>query len=274
MTAIADQFSLKGKVIVVTGGTGVLGESFVKSISSAGGKVAILGRKADVAAARAQEINENGGDALAVVADVLDEESLVKAKNMILEKYGKIDGLVNAAGGNMPGAVVEPYASIFNLDMASLEKVMNLNLFGTIKPTQIFGQEIAKTGKGSIVNISSMSAQRVITKVLGYSIAKSAIDGYTKWFAVELANRYGDQIRMNAIAPGFFLTEQNRNLLTNPDGSFKERGNLVVKQTPFSRFGTPDELEGALIYLLSDASKFVTGTILNVDGGFATFSGV
>lgn len=274
MTAIADQFSLKGKVIVVTGGTGVLGESFVKSISSAGGKVVILGRKADVAAARAQEINENGGDALAVVADVLDEESLVKAKNMILEKYGKIDGLVNAAGGNMSGAVVEPDASIFNLDMASLEKVMNLNLFGTIKPTQIFGQEIAKTGKGSIVNISSMSAQRVITKVLGYSIAKSAIDGYTKWFAVELANRYGDQIRMNAIAPGFFLTEQNRNLLTNPDGSFKERGNLVVKQTPFSRFGTPDELEGALIYLLSDASKFVTGTILNVDGGFATFSGV
>ncbi|MBU0695533.1 MAG: SDR family oxidoreductase [Bacteroidetes bacterium] len=274
MTSIADQFSLKGKVIVVTGGTGILGESFVKSISSAGGKVVILGRKADVAEARAKEINENGGDALAVVADVLDEESLIKAKDLILEKYGKIDGLVNGAGGNMSGAVVEPDASVFNLDMASLEKVMNLNLFGTIKPTQIFGQEIAKTGKGSIVNISSMSAQKVITKVLGYSIAKIAIDGYTKWFAVELANRYGDQIRMNAIAPGFFLTEQNRNLLTNPDGSFKERGQLVVKQTPFNRFGTPDELEGALIYLLSDASKFVTGTIINVDGGFATFSGV
>jgi NAD(P)-dependent dehydrogenase (short-subunit alcohol dehydrogenase family) len=274
MTAIADLFSLKDKVIVVTGGTGVLGKSFVESISSAGGKVVILGRNAEIATVRAQEITENGGDALAVVADVLEEESLIQAKDLIIKKYGKIDGLVNAAGGNMPGAVVEPDASVFNLDITSLEKVMNLNLFGTIKPTQIFGQEIAKTGKGSIVNISSMSAQRVITKVLGYSIAKSAIDGYTKWFSVELANRYGDRIRMNAIAPGFFLTEQNRNLLTNPDGSFKERGNLVVKQTPFSRFGTPDELEGALIYLLSDASKFVTGTIINVDGGFATFSGV
>jgi NAD(P)-dependent dehydrogenase (short-subunit alcohol dehydrogenase family) len=158
--------------------------------------------------------------------------------------------------------------------MDSLKQVVDLNLFGTVIPTQVFGQEIARTGSGSIVNISSMASQKAITKVLGYSMAKSAIDGYTKWFAVELANRYGDKIRMNAIAPGFFLTEQNRNLLTNPDGSFKERGNLVIKQTPFKRFGTADELEGALIWLLSDASKFVTGSIVNVDGGFATFSGV
>lgn len=274
MSAIASQFSLKNKVIVVTGGTGVLGASFVRSIAAAEGKVVILGRKAEVAEARAKEVQLAGGEALAVVADVLDEASLIAAKDLILKTYGKIDGLVNAAGGNMPGAVIEPQASIFDLNMPALEQVLNLNLFGTIKPTQIFGSEIAKTGSGSIVNISSMSAQRVITKVLGYSIAKSAIDGYTKWFAVELANRYGDRIRMNAIAPGFFLTEQNRNLLTNPDGSFKERGNLVIKQTPFKRFGNPDELEGALIYLLSDASKFVSGTIINVDGGFATFSGV
>ena len=267
-------FSLAGKVIVVTGGTGILGASFVKALALAGAKVAILGRNADVAKQRADEINNNSGDALAVVADVLDEKSLVEAKNQILAKYNKIDGLVNGAGGNMPGAVVDPSASVFDLDMDSLNKVMNLNLFGTILPTQVFGQEIAKNGSGSIVNISSMASQRAITKVLGYSLAKSAIDGYTKWFSTELANRYGDKIRMNAIAPGFFLTEQNRELLTNPDGTFKERGNLVIKQTPFKRFGTADELEGALVWLLSDASKFVTGSIINVDGGFSTFSGV
>ncbi len=267
-------FSLANKVIVVTGGTGILGASFVKALALAGAKVAILGRNADVANQRAKEINDNGGDALAVVADVLNEESLVGAKEQILAKYKKIDGLVNGAGGNMPGAVVDPSASVFDLDMDSLNKVMNLNLFGTILPTQVFGQEIAKNGCGSIVNISSMASQRAITKVLGYSLAKSAIDGYTKWFSTELANRYGDKIRMNAIAPGFFLTEQNRDLLTNPDGTFKERGNLVIKQTPFKRFGTADELEGALVWLLSDASKFVTGSIINVDGGFSTFSGV
>jgi NAD(P)-dependent dehydrogenase (short-subunit alcohol dehydrogenase family) len=269
-----ENFSLKGKVIVVTGGTGVLGASFVKAIAQAGGSVVILGRNAEVAQHRADEINTSGGNAFAVVADVLNETALQNAKELILAKYGKIDGLVNAAGGNMPGAVVEPTASVFDLNMDSLKQVVDLNLFGTVIPTQVFGQEIARTGSGSIVNISSMASQKAITKVLGYSMAKSAIDGYTKWFAVELANRYGDKIRMNAIAPGFFLTEQNRNLLTNPDGSFKERGNLVIKQTPFKRFGTADELEGALIWLLSDASKFVTGSIVNVDGGFATFSGV
>ena len=269
-----ENFSLKGKVIVVTGGTGVLGASFVKAIAQAGASVVILGRNAEVAQHRADEINTSGGNAFAVIADVLNETALQNAKELILAKYGKIDGLVNAAGGNMPGAVVEPTASVFDLNMDSLKQVVDLNLFGTVIPTQVFGQEIAKTGSGSIVNISSMASQRAITKVLGYSMAKSAIDGYTKWFAVELANRYGDKIRMNAIAPGFFLTEQNRNLLTNPDGSYKERGNLVIKQTPFKRFGTADELEGALIWLLSDASKFVTGSIVNVDGGFATFSGV
>jgi NAD(P)-dependent dehydrogenase (short-subunit alcohol dehydrogenase family) len=267
-------FTLINKVIVVTGGTGVLGASFVKCIAQAGGIPVILGRNEKVAKERALEITQTGKEALAVVADVLNEESLINAKNIIIQKYGKIDGLVNAAGGNIPGAVVEPSASVFELDIESLTKVMNLNLFGTILPTQVFGKEIANTGAGSIVNISSMASQTVITKVLGYSIAKSAIDGYTKWFAVELANRYGDKIRMNAIAPGFFLTEQNRNLLTNPDGTYKERGNLVIKGTPFNRFGSADELEGALVWLLSDASKFVTGSVVNVDGGFSVFSGV
>lgn len=267
-------FDLSGKAIVVTGGTGVLGASFVKAIARAGASVAILGRNKETAESRAQEINANGGHAIAVVSDVLNEQSLIAAKDQILKAFGKIDGLVNGAGGNMPGAVVDPSASVFSLDMDALTQVMNLNLFGTLLPTQIFGQEIANNGGGSIVNISSMASQRAITKVLGYSLAKSAIDGYTKWFAVELANRYGDKIRMNAIAPGFFLTEQNRTLLTKEDGSYTDRGNLVIKQTPFSRFGTPEELEGALIWLLSDASKFVTGSIVNVDGGFPVFSGV
>ena len=174
----------------------------------------------------------------------------------------------------MPEAVIAPDKDIFQLNITALKDVMNLNLFGTILPTQIFGEAMAKQGKGSIINISSMASQRVITKVLGYSMAKSAIDCYTKWFAVELGKRYGDQIRMNAIAPGFFLTEQNRTLLTNGNGTMTERGNLVIKNTPYNRFGQPEELIGALIWLLSDASQFVTGTVVNVDGGFSVFSGV
>ena len=269
-----ENFSLNGKVIVVTGGTGVLGASFVKSIAFAGGSVVILGRNAEVAQARANEINAAGGDAFAIVADVLDETALQNAKTLILEKYGKIDGLVNAAGGNMPGAVVEPTASVFSLDMDSLKKVVELNLFGTIMPTQVFGEEIAKNGKGSIVNISSVSPKLAITRVLGYSMGKAAIDIYTKWFAVEMANRYGDKIRMNSIMPGFFLTTQNKNLLTNADGSLTDRGNAIIRNTPFKRFGHPDELVGALIWLLSDASKFVTGMDIGVDGGFTVNSGV
>lgn len=266
--------SLKDKVIVVTGGTGILGESFVNCIHAMGGTVVIIGRNSEIANQRAEKINTEGGNALAVVADVMDLESLESAKKVILEKYGHIDGLVNAAGGNMAGAVIEPEDNLFSLDLEAFSKVLNLNLLGTVQATQVFGEEIAKTKSGSIVNISSMTSQRAITKVMGYSIAKAALDSYTKWFAVELSNRYGDKVRMNAIAPGFFITEQNRRLLTLPDQSYTERGKLVIKQTPFKRFGQPDELEGALIWLLSDASKFVTGTVINVDGGFAAFGGV
>jgi NAD(P)-dependent dehydrogenase (short-subunit alcohol dehydrogenase family) len=266
--------SLQGKVIVVTGGTGILGKSFVNCIARMGGKVAILGRNQAVAEQRAAQINSTGGNALAVIADVLDINGLEKAKKVILDEYGHIDGLVNAAGGNMPGAVIDHNQDIFNLDMNAFNQVLNLNLQGSIHATQVFGPEIAKSTHGSIVNISSMTSQRAITKVMGYSIAKAALDAYTRWFAVELANRYGDKIRMNAIAPGFFITEQNRKLLTNEDQSYTERGNLVIRQTPFKRFGEPEELEGALVWLLSDSSKFVTGTVINVDGGFAAFGGV
>jgi len=269
-----NEFSLNDKVIVVTGGTGILGKEFVNGIALAGGIVGVLGRNVKVANERVKAIEDEGGKAIALIADVTNEQQLYDAKKKVLDTYGKIDGLVNAAGGNIAGAVIQANEDIFNLNFEALKEVLNLNLFGSLFPTQIFGEAIKDNGKGSIVNISSMASQKVITKVLGYSIAKSALDAYTRWFAVELGNRFGDKIRMNAIAPGFFLTEQNKTLLTKDDNTKTERGELVIKNTPFKRFGNPEELIGALIWLLSDASKFVTGTVVNVDGGFSIFSGV
>lgn len=269
-----DKFSLEGKVIVVTGGTGILGNSFVNGIVDAGGAVAILGRNKATANERADAINKKGRKALAVVADVLNQDDLVAARDKILKTFGRIDGLVNGAGGNMPQGVLQPDEDIFKMNLDGMKQVMDLNLWGTLWPTQVFGEAIAKTGKGSIVNISSMNSKRAVTKVIGYNMGKAAMDCYNQWFAVELANRYGDTIRMNAIAPGFFLTEQNRSLLTKPEGGYTPRGEAVIRNTPFKRFGHPDELMGALIWLLSDASAFVTGAMICVDGGFSIFSGV
>lgn len=266
--------TLEGKVVIVTGGTGILGGAFVDAIVEAGGAVGILGRKEEVASSRAEAINSKGGKAIALTADVMNEESLVAAKEKTLSHFGKIDGLVNAAGGNMPEGVMQPTDNIFQMNMDGMKKVMDLNLWGTLIPTQVFGEAIAKSGRGSIINISSMNSKRAITKVLGYNMGKAAVDCYTQWFAVELANRYGDKIRMNALAPGFFLTEQNRYLLTKEEGGYTERGEAVIRQTPFKRFGHPDELKGALVWLLSDASQFVTGTMICVDGGFSIFGGV
>lgn len=269
-----NSFSLKGKVVVVTGGTGILGNSFVNAIVEAGGAVGILGRNAEVAESRAAAINAAGGSAIALVADVMNEQQLVRCKDLMLEKYGRIDGLVNAAGGNHPQGLLKPDEDIFEMNLEGMRNVMDLNLWGTIIPTKVFGKSIADTGKGSIINISSMNSKRAITRVLGYNMGKAAVDYYNQWFAVEMANRYGDAIRMNAIAPGFFLTEQNRNMLTNMDGSYTERGGLVIRQTPFKRFGNPDELKGAIVWLLSDASQFVTGAMICIDGGFSVFGGV
>jgi NAD(P)-dependent dehydrogenase (short-subunit alcohol dehydrogenase family) len=266
-------FSLQDKVIVVTGATGVLGHSFINSIAQSGGIVGVLGRNEAVANERVSKIIENGGRAIALIADVTNEDQLAAARDKMIKTYGRIDGLVNGAGGNRPGGIVQPGDDIFKLNMDGMKEVMDLNLMGTLVPTQIFGPSLVES-KGSIVNISSVSAQRTLTRVMGYSLAKAAIDSYTKWFAVELANRYGDAVRMNAIVPGFFLTEQNRTLLTTEDGGYTDRGNTILKQTPFKRFGNADELSGCLIWLLSDASRFVTGTIVNVDGGFNAFSGV
>jgi NAD(P)-dependent dehydrogenase (short-subunit alcohol dehydrogenase family) len=267
-------FSLKGKVIVVTGGTGILGMSFVNAIVDAGGKVAILNTNEEKGAKAVAAIHAKGGEAIAIASSVLDEAKMVIARDKVLETFGHIDGLVNAAGGNVPEGVLKPENDVFDLNIEGMKKALELNLWGTIIPVQIFGPAIAKTGNGSIVNISSVAPKRAITRVLGYSMGKSAIDCYTKWFALEVANRYGDTVRINSIMPGFFLTDQNRALLTNPDGSLTARGNSIISQTPFKRFGHPDELAGALIWLLSDASKFVTGMDIGVDGGFTINSGV
>ena len=275
MSQIPDTlFSLKEKVIIVSGGTGILGGAFVKAIAAAGAKVVIIGRNEKVGDARAAEINNSGGIAIFIATDVLVEAQLINAREKIIASFGRIDGLVNAAGGNIPEGVLPPEKDVFDLNIEGVKNAMGLNLWGTIIPVQIFGPEIAKSGNGSIVNISSVSTQRSVTRVLGYSMGKSAVDCYTKWFALEMANRYGDTLRMNSIMPGFFLTEQNRVLLTLPDGTLTPRGNSIIGQTPFKRFGNPDELTGALIWLLSDASKFVTGSIIGVDGGFTINSGV
>ncbi|GAB3934647.1 SDR family oxidoreductase [Mucilaginibacter myungsuensis] len=269
-----NNFSLAGKVIVVTGGTGILGKAFIDGIVAAGGAVGILGRNAAIAEERAAAINAAGGKAIALIADVLNTEELQAAKAKVEAEFGRLDGLVNAAGGNMPEGVLQPDQDIFSMNIEGMKRTSEVNLWGTIIPTQVFGELIARTGSGSIVNISSMNSKRAITKVLGYNMGKAAVDCYNQWFAVELANRYGDAIRMNALAPGFFLTEQNRNLLTTSDGGYTPRGELVIKQTPFKRFGKPDELIGALVWLLSDASAFVTGSMICVDGGFSIFGGV
>jgi NAD(P)-dependent dehydrogenase (short-subunit alcohol dehydrogenase family) len=266
-------FSLENKVIIVTGATGVLGASFVQGIASMGGKVVLIGRNEEVGNARAAEINAEGKEALFIKADVLSREDLETAKSAILKRFGKIDGIVNAAGGNLPEAVIAPDKDIFDIDIDGLKKAFDLNLFGTLLPVAIFGKEMQEAG-GSIVNISSMAAQSAITRVLGYSMAKAAIDNYTRFMCVETANRYGGKIRVNAIAPGFFITHQNRRLLTNEDGTFTARGEAVIRSTPFKRFGEPEELMGALIWLLSDASAFVSGEVICVDGGFHIFSGV
>lgn len=269
-----NNLSLSGKSIVITGATGIIGASFVNSVFNAGASVGILGRNEKIANERANIIIKKGGKAIPLIADVTNEEQLFKAKIKMINEFGKIDGLVNAAGGNIPEAVVQPDQNIFNLNMSAIQEAMNLNLFGSILPTQIFGEAIKDNGSGSIVNISSVTAHLAVTKVLGYSLGKAAIDCYTKWFAVELAKRFGDKIRMNSIVPGFVLTEQNKTLLTNSDGSLTDRGHLIINKTPFNRFGTAQELEGALIWLLSDESKFVTGSKITVDGGFSVFSGV
>jgi len=274
MSKTKSPFSLEGKVIVITGATGVLGKHFSLAVAEAGAKVVVMGRNKERADVLVEQIKTIGGEAMVVLADAMDERALMEAKNLILASYGTIDGLVNAAGGNIPGATISPEQDLFDTAIEDTRKAVDLNLFGTVIPTFIFGKVIAEKGRGSIVNISSLSAHRPITRVLGYTMAKTAIEGFTKWMSVELAQRYGDGVRVNAISPGVFLTEQNRTLLTNADGSYTDRAQRFINGTPYGRLGNPEELKGTLVYLLSDASAFVNGTSILVDGGFNTYCGV
>jgi NAD(P)-dependent dehydrogenase (short-subunit alcohol dehydrogenase family) len=269
-----NSFEIKGKVAIVTGGTGVLGGSMAKGLARVGVKVGILGRRRENAELIVNDIVKEGGEAIALPADVLDENQLAIARDLILQKWGSIDILVNAAGGNMPGATVPPGKTIFDLSVDDFKKVIDLNLMGTVIPTMIFSKVMADKKNGVIINISSMAAQQAITRVVGYSSSKAAIDNFTKWMSVEMATKYGEGIRVNAIAPGFFIGEQNRKLLTNEDGSLTDRGKTIIAKTPMKRFGASDELNGTLIWLCSDASKFITGIVVPVDGGFSAFSGV
>jgi NAD(P)-dependent dehydrogenase (short-subunit alcohol dehydrogenase family) len=267
-------FSLAGKTAVVTGGTGVLGQAMVKGLSAAGASVVILGRRKDAADDIAKELRAAGGKAIGVGADVLQRDQLEAASEQVLKEFGTIDILVNAAGGNMAGAVIAPDKNFFDLDIDAFQQVVDLNLLGTVLPSQVFSKDMASRRKGVVINIASMSSFRPITRVVGYSAAKAGIDNFTQWLAVEMAKKFGEGLRVNAISPGFFITEQNRTLLTNPDGSFTARGQAAINQTPFGRFGRPEELIGTLVWLCSDAAAFVTGVNVPVDGGFNAFCGV
>ena len=265
-------FDIKDKVIVITGGCGVLGTDISQYLAAQGAKVVILDRIKDKGEELAAQIKSEGGEAISLVTDVLNKEILEQNRADILKAYGKIDILINAAGGNMPGATIGPDSTIFDLEIDAFKKVVDLNLFGTVIPTTVFAKAMVDNGAGNIINFASESALRPLTRVAGYGAAKSAVASFTKYMAGELGKKFGENFRVNALVPGFFITDQNRALLTNPDGSYTARGNTVIAHTPFGRFGEPDELLGSIHYLASDASKFVSGTLLVVDGGFDSFS--
>ena len=265
-------FDIKGNVTVITGGTGVLGRAIAKYLALNGAKVVILGRKEDVGNKIAADIRAEGGECVFMKTDVMNVEVVRKNCEDILAKYGRVDTLLNAAGGNMPGATIPPDKTIFDLKPDQFQTVLDLNLTGTVIPTQIFLEPMVKQGKGAVINFSSMAAFRPMTRVAGYAAAKAGISNFTAYMATECAKKFGEGIRVNAIAPGFFITEQNRSLLTNPDGTYTQRGQDVIRQTPFGRMGDPEELCGTIHYLMSDASKFVTGAVAVVDGGFNVFA--
>ena len=265
-------FNIQGYVVAITGGTGVLGRAIAKYLALNGAKVIILGRKEEVGAEIVADIRKAGGECEFLKTDVMNQEVVQQNCDYIVEKYGRIDTLLNAAGGNMKGATITPEQTFFDLEAKQFQTVLDLNLTGTVIPTQVFLRPMVNQGKGSIINFSSMAAFRPMTRVCGYAAAKAGISNFTAFMATECAKKFGEGIRVNAIAPGFFITEQNRALLTNPDGTFTQRGQDVIRQTPFGRMGEPEELCGTIHYLMSDAAKFVTGTVAVVDGGFNCFA--
>jgi NAD(P)-dependent dehydrogenase (short-subunit alcohol dehydrogenase family) len=271
-----NQFDLTGKVAVITGGTGVLGSAMVRGLANAGATVAILARTEAATELLASEINAAGGKALGVQGDVLDKASLEAALATVLKAYGRVDILINGAGGNRPEATAVPgQRTFFDLPADALQWVFNLNFMGSLLASQVFGKQMTEQGEGVIVNVSSMAAEKALTRVVAYAGAKAAINNFTHWLAVYMALEHNPKIRVNAIAPGFFLGEQNRFLLIDEkSGGLTPRGQKIIDHTPMQRFGEPDDLIGTLLWLVSDASCFVTGIVVPVDGGFSAFGGV
>lgn len=263
------------KTAIVTGGAGVLCANMCRALAAAGANVAVLDLNIEAAEALASEICSSGALAIGVACNVLDKASIETAAESVVAKFGGVDILVNGAGGNKPAATTNPEQRFFDLPADALRWVFDLNLMGTILPSQVFGKLMAEQKSGIILNISSMNAFRPLTRIAAYSAAKAGVSNFTQWLAVHMAQEYSPEIRVNAIAPGFFLTEQNRFLLTDKgSGELTARGKSIISHTPMGRFGSPDDLLGALLWLVSPASAFVTGIVIPVDGGFSAFSGV
>jgi NAD(P)-dependent dehydrogenase (short-subunit alcohol dehydrogenase family) len=274
LSDLTQVYDFSGRCIVVTGGTGVLCSKMVHALAGCGANVAVLTRSQEKGAALAAAVSGRG-QVQVVLADVLVREDLERAADKVVSEFGKIDGLINGAGGNSPGATTRPDLSFFELPEEALRHVFDLNLLGAIVPSQVFGKRMAGQAEGAILNVSSMSAFVPLTRVVGYSAAKAGVNNFTQWLAVHMAQQYSPRLRVNAIAPGFFLTEQNRFLLTEKDtGQLTARGQCIINHTPMGRFGQPEDLLGAVLWLLSPASAFVTGIVVPIDGGFSAFSGV
>lgn len=268
-------YDFSGKTVVVTGGAGVLCACFCRALAAAGAKVAVLDIQQAAAEKLAEEIRAAGGEALGLSCNVLDKSSLELAARLIRERFGRIDVLINGAGGNKPQATTSAEDSFFDLPADALRWVLELNLIGTILPSQVFGKVMAAQKRGVILNVSSMNAFRPLTRIPAYSAAKAGVSNFTQWLAVHMAQEYAPDIRVNAVAPGFFLTEQNRFLLTEKEsGELTPRGKKIIEQTPMGRFGVPEDLLGTVLWLISPASAFVSGIVVPVDGGFSAYSGV
>lgn len=271
---LTKMYDFTGRAVVVTGGTGVLGSRMVQALAGCGANVAVIARSKEKGNALLASVS-GSGRVISVQGDVLDPESLRQAAQRVVSEFGRIDGLINGAGGNHPKATVRTDLSFFDLPEDALRFALNLNILGTILPCQTMGRKMAEQGEGVILNVSSMSSFRPLTRVIGYSAAKAGVNNFTQWLAVYLAQEYSPRIRVNALAPGFFLTEQNRFLLTSKEtGELTPRGQSIIQHTPMGRFGQPEDLLGTMLWLLSPASAFVTGIVVPVDGGFSAFAGV
>ncbi len=267
-------FDVRGLTAVITGGSGQLGRTMAQALAQAGVRVAIVSLHAETSGTVAEAIQESSGQALGIACDVLDRVALERTLERVTSTFGPVDILINAAGGNQPQATTTAEQTFFDLDMQAVSSVLGLNFAGTFQCCQVFGRGMAARGQGCIVNVASMNALRPLTRIPAYSAAKAAVANFTQWLAVHMAQEYSPHIRVNAIAPGFFLTEQNRYLLIDADGNLTPRGQAIMSHTPAGRLGAPEDLVGTLLWLVSPASAFVTGIVVPVDGGFSSFSGV